>query len=62
MNLLSLIVQLSSEKSRSPPTAAINGVMRLLTRALTTAANAVPSTTATASSTRFPLRMNSRNS
>src|ERR687885_2089745 len=45
-----------------PPTAAISGVMRSLTIALTTAVNAVPTTTATARSTRFPRRMKERNS
>ncbi len=42
--------------------AAISGVIRSFTSAAITAANAVPITTATASSTRLPLVMNSRKS
>src|SRR3954470_22376765 len=40
----------------------MSGVTMSLTRALTTAVNAAPTTTATARSTRFPRRMNCRNS
>src|SRR5919197_4322825 len=49
-------------KSGLPPTAAMSGVTMSLTSALTTAVNAVPTTTATARSTRFPRRMKLRNS
>src|SRR3954452_3716140 len=40
----------------------MSGVTMSLTRAFTTAVNAAPTTTATARSTRFPRRMNCRNS
>src|SRR3954454_13156140 len=40
----------------------MSGVTMSLTRALTTAVKAAPTTTATARSTRFPRRMNCRNS
>ena len=55
-NWLPLISNLRSEKSGCPPMAAISGVIRSLTSAAITAAKAVPITTATASSTRLPLR------
>jgi hypothetical protein len=61
-NSLPLMVNVSPEKSGCPPIAAMSGVTRDLTSAVTTAPKAVPITTATASSTRFPRRMNSRNS
>src|SRR5512133_3539152 len=49
-------------KSGLPKIAAMTGVRRSLTSALTTAVKAAPMTTATARSTTFPRRMNSRNS
>ena len=49
-------------KSGLPKSAAMIGVRRSLTRALTTAVNAAPMTTATARSTTLPRRMKSRNS
>ena len=49
-------------KSGLPKIAAMTGVRRSLTRALTTAVNAAPMTTATARSTTLPRRMKSRNS
>src|SRR4051794_29230992 len=57
-----LIVNASPAKFCLPPTAAISGVTMSLTSALTTAVNAVPMTTATARSTRFPRRTKARNS
>src|SRR5579871_1621535 len=61
-NRLLLIVKLRAEKSGLPPMAAINGVIRSATSAVTTALKARPITTATARSTRLPRMRNSRNS
>src|SRR3954464_5150701 len=56
------MVNASVEKSGLPPIAAISGVTKDATNAVTTAPNAAPITTATASSTTLPRRMKSRNS
>ena len=57
-----MIVNVRSLKSGLPMIIAITGITRLLTRELTTAANAMPITKATASSTMFPLKRKSLNS
>src|SRR5712692_4403263 len=54
-NLLLLIVKERLAKSGLPPIAAISGVTRSFTNAVTTTPNAVPMTTATARSTTLPL-------
>ena len=59
--MLSLTVNVSCEKSGSPKIAAITGVSRSSTSERTSAVNAVPMTTATASSTTLPREMNSLN-
>ncbi len=51
---LRLIVKAIEEKSGLPPIAAINGVIRSLTRAVTTAPKAAPITMPTAKSTTLP--------
>src|SRR4051812_4794843 len=56
-----LIVNFSPAKSGLPPMAAISGVTTSATKAVTTAPNAAPMTTATARSTTLPRRTNSRN-
>src|SRR3954451_2404251 len=56
------MVKASAEKSGLPPIAAISGVTNDATNAVTTAPNAAPITTATASSTTLPRRTKSRNS
>src|SRR6266516_2656012 len=56
------MVKPRSPKSGSPNTAAMTGVMRSRTRAVTTVVNAAPMTTATARSTTLPRRMKARNS
>src|SRR5215210_8672285 len=56
------MVKASAEKSGLPPIAAISGVTNDDTNAVTTAPNAAPMTTATASSTTLPRRTKSRNS
>src|SRR5579859_6084743 len=60
-NLLLFAVKNRALKSCLPKIAAINGVSRSLTSAVTTAVNAVPMTTATARSTTLPRKMNSLN-
>src|SRR5919201_1092693 len=56
------IVNESAEKSCLPTIAAMIGVIRSVTRAVTSAANAIPITIPTARSTRFPRSKNVRNS
>jgi hypothetical protein len=53
-------VNLSAEKSGRPTMAAMGGVSRSLTKALTTLPKAAPMTTATARSTTLPGNMKSR--
>src|SRR5262245_24800545 len=55
------MVRRNAEKSGFPPIAATKGVMMLVTKAVTTAPNAAPMTTATARSITFPRIMNCRN-
>ena len=62
VNVLSLIVNVSSEKSGSPKIAAIRGVSRFSTIDVITALKAAPITTAIANSTMFPLVRNSLSS
>src|SRR3954449_9067996 len=57
-----LIVKTSALKSGLPTIAAISGVTKLATKAVTTAPNAAPMTTATARSITLPRRMKSLNS
>ncbi len=57
-NLLPLIVNSIAEKSGFPTMAAMNGVIRSLTNAVTTAPNATPITTATARSRTLPRKIN----
>ncbi len=59
---LLLISKVMPEKSGYPPIAAIKGVMRSSTSEVMRTAKARPITTATARSTRFPLRRKSLNS
>src|SRR5437764_758606 len=54
------MVKLSCEKSGLPPNAAMNGVIRSFTSAVTTAPNAAPITTAIARSTTLPRSRNER--
>src|SRR3954468_16944224 len=54
VNRAPLIVNASDAKSGFPPIAAISGVMKLATNAVTSAPNDAPMTTATARSTRLP--------
>ncbi len=61
LKMLPLIENARPEKSGLPKIAAISGVIRLSTKALTTAPKAAPMTTATARSTTLPRRMKSRN-
>src|SRR3954453_5974550 len=56
------MVKSRSPKAGCPPTAAISGVTRSLTSAVTTAPNAAPTTTAMARSTRLPRNRNCRKS
>ena len=56
------MVKARAEKSGFPPIAAISGVMNDETNAATSAPNAAPITTATASSTTLPRNTKSRNS
>src|SRR6185437_7248715 len=58
-NVLWFTVNFSAEKFGLPAIAAISGVIRSATSAATTAVNAVPMTTAIASSRRLPRVMNS---
>jgi hypothetical protein len=58
---LPLIVKAIAEKSGLPPIAAMSGVMRSLTSAVTTAPKAPPMMTATARSITLPRSMNSLN-
>ena len=58
-NLLLLIVNVRPEKSGLPKIAAMSGVRMSATKAVTTAPNAAPMTTATARSTTLPRRMKS---
>src|SRR2546430_14769092 len=58
-SLLPLTSRAIAEKSGFPAIAAMSGVRRSLTSAVTTAPNAAPMTTATARSTTLPRRMNS---
>src|SRR5438874_7739882 len=57
-NLVPLTVNSIAEKSGFPTMAAINGVIRSFTSAVTTAPNATPITTATARSRTLPRRIN----
>ena len=57
--VLLLIVNDSDEKSGLPNMAAMSGVIRSLTKAVTSAPKAAPMTTATARSTTLPRKMNS---
>ena len=61
INSLRLTVKLIFEKSGFPPIAAIRGVMRSSTKAVTTAPKATPITTPTARSTTFPFKINCLN-
>src|SRR5579862_7494984 len=61
MNLLPFIVKLISEKSGLPTRAAMSGVIKSFTSAVTTAPKAAPSTTATARSTTLPRKRNCLN-
>src|SRR5258706_9175686 len=60
-SLLPFTVNAIAEKSGEPTIAAISGVSRSLTNAVTTAVNAAPNTTATARSTTLPRIMNCLN-
>ena len=62
MNLLSLIVKNRFEKSGTFIIAAMSGVRKSVTSAVTTVPNAAPITTPTAKSTTFPLSKNCLNS
>ena len=62
LNTLPLISNVRALKSGLPKIAAISGVTRSSTTAVTTAVNARPMTTATASSTRLPRNRNVLNS
>lgn len=61
INLLSLRVKKSPEKSGALKIAEISGVIMSATNEFTTAPNAVPITTPTARSTTFPRKMNCLN-
>src|SRR5262249_6933946 len=62
LNVLPLIVNESAEKSCEPKIAAMIGVIRSATKAVTSAAKARPITMPTAMSIRFPRKRNALNS